>query len=543
MSKREDLSNTRINEWEVLRYLGNRQYECRCSCGAIKAVSAYSLKSGKSKSCGHAYKGNRLTKGDRFGEWEVEEDLGYGKVLCRCSCGKQDKVSKYSLINRLSKSCGHATTRKPDLEVGETFENWEVLGKANDEYYECMCKKCGSVYEVSKKRLRNGSSTECRKCLLKEAASKRKDTKLRRYGEVSTYHLNAQRTEEQQIALESAEELRGFIERNNLINETVHQIAIALDVTDDTILKAVHRYNLENIVTVGGNKESTGEVELYNYVASIVGDENIKRHVKDAITPYELDIYIEEKGIAIEYNGIYWHSSQMKDKMYHQNKTLACARKGIKLIHIWENEWVATGSREKIKRYLADMLSDNKRILYGRQTEVHEIDQSEATEFLNEYHLQGSMNSRVNIGCHYNNELIGVMSFSYPRYDRDRQWELTRMAWKSGVAVVGGSEKLFKYFIRAYNPDSIICYSDISKFRGNAYARLGFKCTCKDITAPGYEWVNKDTMETLSRYQTQKHKLVEAGLGGIEETEDEIMTRLGYLKIFNCGNLRMSWTK
>ena len=99
-----------------------------------------------------------------------------------------------------------------------------------------------------------------------------------------------------------------------------------------------------------------------------------------------------------------------------------------------------------------------------------------------------------------------------------------------------------KTFIKEYKPISILTYVDISKFTGNSYTRLGFKPTKEEpITEPNYVWVKEGTNNYLTRYQTQKHKLVREGLGTSEQTEDEIMRQLGYLRIYDSGNLKMEW--
>ena len=86
---------------------------------------------------------------------------------------------------------------------------------------------------------------------------------------------------------------------------------------------------------------------------------------------------------------------------------------------------------------------------------------------------------------------------------------------------------------------SIITYSDITKFTGNTYPKLGFKVEC--ILDPNYVWVNPNNFEVFTRYQTMKHKLVESGLGDESQTEDSIMEGLGFLKVYDCGNLKLSW--
>ena len=49
----------------------------------------------------------------------------------------------------------------------------------------------------------------------------------------------------------------------------------------------------------------------------------------------ELDIYIPSKSLAIEFNGTYWHNSNIKKRNYHQDKTLECDSKGIRLMRLY----------------------------------------------------------------------------------------------------------------------------------------------------------------------------------------------------------------
>lgn len=55
----------------------------------------------------------------------------------------------------------------------------------------------------------------------------------------------------------------------------------------------------------------------------------------------ELDLYISAHNVAIEFNGLYYHSEEMgKDEQYHKNKWLMCSEKSIDLIQVWEDSWM-----------------------------------------------------------------------------------------------------------------------------------------------------------------------------------------------------------
>lgn len=83
---------------------------------------------------------------------------------------------------------------------------------------------------------------------------------------------------------------------------------------------------------------SKNERKLFQIISENY-DGTIKPKDRTTIAPYELDIYLPELKLAIEYNGIYYHSTEMgTSKDYHLRKSLMCRDKGIRLIHIYDIE-------------------------------------------------------------------------------------------------------------------------------------------------------------------------------------------------------------
>ena len=82
------------------------------------------------------------------------------------------------------------------------------------------------------------------------------------------------------------------------------------------------------------------EKELFDWISSIIP--NVVRNTRRLIPPLEIDIYLPDYKLAIEFNEVYWHSeiSSGRDHKYHLNKTKECAKLGIILIHIFDSEWV-----------------------------------------------------------------------------------------------------------------------------------------------------------------------------------------------------------
>ena len=297
-----------------------------------------------------------------------------------------------------------------------------------------------------------------------------------------------------------------------------------------TLLKWINIYKLNDKIAFYKNHyHSQYEDEIYKYLINFV-DCKVSINNHKVLNPQELDIYIEKYHVGIEFNGDYWHCDIYKDNLYHQNKSLKAKEKGIFIYHIFEYEWNNERKREIIKSQLRNLCHKNENKVYARNCEIKEIkDNNLIRDFLNKNHLQGYRSSKIKLGLFYNDELVSLMTFGKPYLSKSNkyEWELYRFCNKLNTSVIGGFDKLFKYFIKNYNPQSILTYSDFAKGDGHTYEKMGFDCL--ELTKPNYVWRNK--YEVLSRYQTQM------------KNENEIMESNGYDKIYDCGNYKWEWNK
>jgi hypothetical protein len=282
------------------------------------------------------------------------------------------------------------------------------------------------------------------------------------------------------------------------------------------------------------NGKSKAEDEIETFLKSQNENLEIERNRKKIISPLELDLWIPSKNVAIEFNGIYWHSLG-DNRTYHLNKTKECEKKGIHLIHIFEDDYNLR--REIVLSRLASILFKNDAKIYARKCEVKEIESKEKGKFLNENHIQGNDKSSVKLGLFYENELVSVMTFGKARFNKNYEWELLRFCSKLGHVVIGGAGKLLKYFEKVYLPKSLISYADRcwSQSCGETvYDKLGFKLN--SISSPNY-WYVVDRVRQ-SRIKFQKHKLTEI-LPNFDPnlTEWQNMEAEGYTRIWDCGNL------
>lgn len=528
-----DLTDKDFGEWHVLhKGTKNGYWTCRCSCGTIKEVSGHELRRGATTSCGHARVIGDLTDRD-FGEWHVLEKGSKPRYwLCRCSCGTIKEVQDYSLTSGKSQSCGHTNTLYNQYKPGDRFNSLTLVRQLHNQQFEFKC-ECGNIIQCNINSVKSGNTSSCGCTRIKS----RFTTLIESNGDFRTQGNELPRKAWQIETLATKENFIAFL--NGLDKSTSRdEAAEQLGVTRTALYEASKRFNINLIdyIDARSRGKSPAELELVNFIKGFYTGEIIQ-NTRKVIPPLELDIYIPEKHIAIEFNGDYWHSEEYVDRKYHQNKTLQCLNKGIHLIHIFEHEWNNLDKRIKLQNLLISTITERNTVIFGRKTTVQEIDSDYAKEFCKLYHLQGYAASSVNLGCFYNNELVGVMTFGTPRFNTAYEYEIIRLCWKHNISVIGGSEKLFKYFLNNYKPQSVLTYVNLSKFTGNVYSRLGFEL--ESITPPDYIWFNVKSLDILTRYQTQKHKLLEVGLGTEENTEADIMHNLDYVRIYDSGNKRL----
>lgn len=283
------------------------------------------------------------------------------------------------------------------------------------------------------------------------------------------------------------------------------------------------------------NLASRAEQEVADYVISLIGEDNVLTSNRSVLGHKELDIYIPDKNIAIEFNGLYWHSeAHGKDRHYHYDKWKMCKDNGVQLITIWEDEW--RDKKEIVKSMLAHKLgvSQEERV-FARQTHVVVIDdKAMAKEFLDEHHIQGSG---------FATYLLGLV---------DAQGELVAVsAWKksgsvlyleryaTSCSVIGGMGKLLKagkHLARNQGVDTIVTFSDHQVSDGDLYATLGF--TLDKELKPDYKYlVDCDRKHKFNYRKDRFQKDPELDyVDGL--TERELAELNGLERIWDCGKTR-----
>lgn len=305
-----------------------------------------------------------------------------------------------------------------------------------------------------------------------------------------------------------------------------------------TLYSRYYRQTLENVCTVCNPiNENVSNVE--NDLRNFIEKELLFNTEKIQIDGKEIDIFIPKHKLGIEFDGLYYHSNLFKDKNYHLHKTNVAEDAGISLLHIFEDEWL--NKKNIVKSIIKSKLGLFDEKIYARLCSIKELKSDETIDFLNKNHIQGGIGSKIRLGLYYQNELVGVMTFGKKRLamgnkgNNADEYELLRYCNKLNFTIIGGYSKLLKYFIKIYNPNSILTFADRRYSQGNIYDKNGFKFMYN--TEPNYWYFNPNKTKLIRyhRFKFRKDVLIKEGFDK-DKTEREIMSERGFLKIYDCGN-------
>lgn len=289
---------------------------------------------------------------------------------------------------------------------------------------------------------------------------------------------------------------------------------------------------------------SNGEDTIYKFLCEKLGKDKVVRRERGILeNRKEIDIFIPDLKIGIEYNGLYWHSEDGgKNKWYHYDKTTLAEKNGIRLIQIFEDELKDKPDIVFSKLSYLIGKNDNLPKLSARNCRITEIDYKTAKAFLNENHIQGAAKSTIYLGAFFLNTMVGVMSFIREKDDR---WILNRFAVENKFICRGIGGKLFKYFTRHYRAVEVKSFADrrwTTDKENNFYIKVGFKLV--SLSSPEYRYISKtNPTERIHKFNFRKKEVCRKYHLPYEMTESEMVKKIGLTKIWDCGLYKYVWKK
>jgi hypothetical protein len=459
------------------------------------------LVEGRSKSCGCIRKNKRTTNvahsnielqvGQQYNSWQIIAFTAKGAPICRClMCNDTIKTLKKNvLIHGRSRSCGcQKNAQKNLLQAGDSFGNWRVVENTSQRNILCKC-ICGNQREVSYVDLLHGKSRSCG-CSSQLLAT---ETNFERYGH-SHPHQSALIKDKKQQSM--------------LLKYGVH-----------------HSFEL-----IDPTKPSKAELEILEWVQQFYPQASkFKRGGR------ELDILVPELNLGIEYNGLFWHNEHKVSKNYHLEKTKHFAALGIRVIHIFEHEWLRRQSQ--VKSFLRSALQKNEYKIGARECDFvfsnDKIEIQKAQDLLELTHIQGkATNPLYVVNIYHKNELIGVATFG-KHHRNSKDWILSRFATRANYTIQGALAKISRLACEKLQ-EKIISWADYRLSTGNGYLKAGWKL--KELLPPDYFYHKQ--LQVFSKQSRQKKKVKTPS----SMTEHQHALLDGLSRIYDCGKIRFEFT-
>jgi len=398
-----------------------------------------------------------------------------------------------------------------EKKLNTTIQNWGVdniskIDQIKDKKKQTTLSNYGVEYPLRSEEIKN----------------RVKITNLKKYGAEYFTKSESWRKENYDIAADKfyLNYLEGGISQFICDYGEHHEFQITKDVYSKRKLYGVGLCTICNPID---DNISIKEKDLYRFISSIYSDEIIQTC---RIGKMEIDIYLPNLNLGFEFNGLWWHSEKYKDSKFHLNKTEFFKERGIRIIHIWEDDWDNRG--EIVRSQISNILGKTEKRIFARNCYVREVSLKESKDFLKANHIQGSVNSVVKLGLYYENDLVSLMTFDHFEGRKKMEhgsWNLSRFCNKIGITVAGGASKLFSYFIKNYDVKRVVSYADLDWSVGSLYYKLGFSLVSQ--TAPDYKYIFEGKRLHKGRFRKS--------ITGVSES------KLGVLKIWNCGKLKFEY--
>jgi very-short-patch-repair endonuclease len=282
-------------------------------------------------------------------------------------------------------------------------------------------------------------------------------------------------------------------------------------------------------------RASKGQHEVADFIRSIGVSVRVNDR-KEFKGKMELDIFVPEKNLVVEYDGLFWHSERgradIKEKSWYKFEQLK--ERGYRYLMFFDDEW--ENKNEVVKSRIRNALGVIDTKLPARRCDVVSLTGREQRDFFAVNHTQGAVVAAEALGLVSDGQLVAAMSFGSSRFSGLYDWELLRFATKVNTSVVGGASRLFSHWRRSHQGQSIVSFSDNRWGTGGFYQKLGF--TEDGQTGQGYFYTNSNGTRR-SRQQHMKHKLKDV-LPKFDPnlTERENCWSNGWYRVWDLGNTR-----
>jgi len=295
------------------------------------------------------------------------------------------------------------------------------------------------------------------------------------------------------------------------------------------------RYGVDYTCLIYSGKLRGNDSSYNRSFAELLDDNGIKYEREFLLQKYSYDFKVGET--LIEINPTATHNTHFNpygknriDANYHRGKSKLAKDSGYSVIHVFDWDDV-----DKVVQLLKFRVT-----AYARKCDVKVVSEIDTNNYLDMYHLQGTCRGqKIRLGLYHDNQLVSLMTFGKSRFNKSCEYELLRYC--SHYNVVGGAERLFKYFVDNYKPNSIVSYCDTSKFSGKVYDALGFKYI--KTNSPRKHWYSLKEKRHITDglLLSQGYDRLFKENHGKGTSNEELILNRGYLPVYDCGQATYVW--
>lgn len=303
-----------------------------------------------------------------------------------------------------------------------------------------------------------------------------------------------------------------------LATKSAIEVADGLGVHNSTVSEHARGYSIETSRKLISFREN----EVAEFLSGFC---NLERSNRKLISK-ELDIYVPSVNVAIEFNGLYWHSEKFKPKNYHYDKFIECRDAGIRLIQVWEDDWLHR--KDIVKSMLLNKLGFGiSETVYARDCSV--VEDADLEDFFNENHIQGYAGHSKSVSLVNSGTVVASALFR----KNQNGWLLSRYATNCNVP--GGFSRCLTNF-RKRNDGPVVTFADLCISDGSLYVNNGFKLD--KILPPDYSYLVGNRRVHKFSYRKSRFARDENLIFDENATERELAASNGLLRVYDAGKLR-----
>lgn len=208
------------------------------------------------------------------------------------------------------------------------------------------------------------------------------------------------------------------------------------------------------------NMVSQAEKEIFTYLSSL--GFLVEQTNRKLLKGKEIDLYLPKEKFAIEFNGIHWHSEQMgKNETYHYSKWIECRKIGVKLIQIWEDNWIK--DKKLVLQTIVQKLDNTMQPT--TETVFAELTVKQAKEFMNKNHIEGFETGDYYLGVFDSNKALNAAIIL--KQEKNNSLAIVRYASVSYHA--DNFAKLIGFAQKEYTPEKLVVIDDNCMSESNIY--------------------------------------------------------------------------